>query len=105
MSFLCDECKNHKSMIVELNDENETVKEESAESKKRTKYDIQSLKVLKYISNTRCILDCTEPFWQSLPSLKVQSCLYWFFKYYAVHERLVDLYPSEEFDRGTVCGK
>ena len=82
-------------MIAELNDENETVKEESAELKKRTKYDIQSLKALKYISNTRCVLDCTEPFWQGLPSLKVQSSLYWFFKFYAAHERLVDISLSE----------
>ena len=62
MSFLCDEFKNHKSMIALLKNENETVREENAESKKRTKYDIHSLEALKCISNTRCILDCTELF-------------------------------------------
>ena len=29
------------------------------------------------------------------PSLKVHSSLYWFFKFYAVHERLVDISLSE----------
>ena len=62
MLFLCDECKNHKSMIAELKNENETVRREKAESKKGTNYNIQSLKALKYISNTRCTLDCTELF-------------------------------------------
>ena len=62
MLFLCDECKNHKSMIAELKNENETARREKAESKKGTEYSIQFLKALKYISNTRCILDCIELF-------------------------------------------
>ena len=82
-------------MIAELKNENEAVRREKAESKKGTEYNIQSLKALKYISNTRCILHFTELFWQSPPSLKVQSSLYWFFKFYAVHERLVDISLSE----------
>ena len=65
MSFLCDECKNHKSMMAELKNENEAVRREKAEPKKGTKYNIQFLKDLKYISNTRCILHCTELFWES----------------------------------------
>ena len=54
-------------MIAELKNENEAVRREKAESKKGTKYNIQSLKALKYISNTRCILHFTELFWQSPP--------------------------------------
>ena len=82
-------------MIAEIKNETKAVRREKAESKKGTKYNIQSIKVLKYISNTRCILHCTELFWQSPSSLKVQSSLYWFFKFYAVHERVVDISLSE----------
>ena len=89
--ILCDEFKNHKSMIALLKKEKETVREENAESKKRTKYYIHSLKALKYISNTRCIWDCTELFWQSPRSLKPQSSLYSFLKIHAVLEGLVDI--------------
>ena len=52
-------------MIAELKNENEAVRREKAEPKKGTKYNIQFLKDLKYISNTRCILHCTELFWES----------------------------------------
>ena len=44
--------------------------------------------------NTRCILDCTELFCQSLSSLKAPSSLYSFYKHHITYKRLVGISPS-----------